>query len=134
MIVIDASSLTKFLLKEDRWKTVEPYLRQTPLSLDYILLETGNAIWKEYLIRKQISKAEALQIFQNLKKIKNEVLTFEWFADYLNDGFDIAVAEKISLYDAVYIAQARKRGSLITSDGHQKDVALSMRINTIYLP
>lgn len=135
MIVIDASSLVKYLLKEENWDKVGPYLRESTVSVDYLVIEAANAIWKEYIIRKQITQSRALKAFQDLTNIKNGVLTLEQFTKYIDDAFDTANKEQISVYDAVYIAQANKRRSaLLTSDKNQRDAATSIGIEVKYIP
>ena len=135
MIVIDASSLVKYLLKEENWNKVGPYLRESTVSVDYLVIEAANAIWKEYIIRKQITQSRALKAFQDLTNIKNGVLTLEQFTKYIDVAFDIANKEQISVYDSVYIAQAnKKRSALLTSDKNQRDAATSIGIEAKYIP
>lgn len=134
MIVIDASSLTKFLLKEERWDDVEPYLRVNPVSVDYVFLEAANAIWKESAVRNRVTKGEALEALQSLKKMKDYVFEIEPFAVYLDAGFDIATSERISVYDAVYVAMSRERGGLLTSDKKQRDAAVKVGVKVSYIP
>ena len=133
MIVIDASSLIKFLLKEERWNEVEEYLNKEIVSVDFILLEATNAIWKEHILRKKIDKEQASKIFENLQKIKEGVITIEQSMDYLKTGYDIATAQKTTVYDAVYIAQAKKSGSLLTSDRVQREIAERLDVKTIFI-
>lgn len=133
MIVIDASSLIKFLLKEERWDEVEEYLNKEITSIDFILLEATNAIWKEHVLRKKIDKEQASKIFENLQKIKEGVITIEQSMGYLKIGYDIATAQKTTIYDAVYIAQAKKSGSLLTSDRVQKEIAERLDVKTIFI-
>lgn len=133
MIVIDASSLTKFLLKEEHWEKVEEYLGKEIASIDFVLLEAANAIWKEHILRKKIDKEQASKIFENLQKIKEGVITIEQSAGYLKTGYDIATAQKTTIYDAVYITQAQKYGSLLTSDKVQSEIAEKLDVKTIFI-
>lgn len=51
MIVIDASALSKYVLKEEGWEEVRRFVRERrPLySVDHVLKECFNAIWKRAL-------------------------------------------------------------------------------------
>ena len=53
--------------------------------------------------------------------------------DYLERGFEIALKEKITVYDAIYIALAEDKGAtLFTSDRKQYDVA-KRYVRTIFV-
>ena len=54
MIVIDASSLAKYLLRERNWEVIENYLVKTTYSIDHILKEVSNTIWKHVVIYRRI--------------------------------------------------------------------------------
>ena len=83
MIVIDASSLVKYVLKEENWDAVSVYLRGSLVSVDYIALEATNAVWKEYVVKKRITQSVASDAFRDTTKIINAVLTTEYFSNYL---------------------------------------------------
>ena len=46
MIVIGASALAKHLLREEDWGSIEKYLVRAVYSVDLIVKEVTNAIWK----------------------------------------------------------------------------------------
>ena len=48
MIVVDASALAKYALREEGWEVVAGYLKGArPLySVDHLLKEVANALWK----------------------------------------------------------------------------------------
>ena len=60
MIVIDASAITKYVLKEEHWEQVRNYLTAEPCSLDLALAEVSNAIWKHQVINRKISSISAV--------------------------------------------------------------------------
>ncbi len=68
MIVIDASALTKYILHEEGWETISGYVRERkPLySIDHVIKEVGNAIWKHCRLRKIIGQDEAIELFHAL--------------------------------------------------------------------
>lgn len=128
MIVIDASSLAKYILREENWEKVREYLLDEPYSLTLALAEVSNAIWKHHALYKEISDEDAKTMFNALKKLK-DVVIFEPFENYLEDAVRISIEEKITIYDALYLAQARKIGSLLTSDEKQWKIAKKIGIN-----
>jgi predicted nucleic acid-binding protein len=52
-----------------------------------------------------------------------EVVIYEPIENYVSRAQKIAIEEKITIYDALYIAQAEKYGGILTSDGKQRDSA-----------
>ena len=129
MIVIDASSLAKYILREDNWKKVREYLFNDPCSITLILAEVSNAIWKQRVIRQEISAEEATVMLDALREIHSNILFLEPLENYLEEALRISMSEKITVYDSLYIAQAKKYGELITSDNKQGFIAKKMNIN-----
>jgi predicted nucleic acid-binding protein len=52
VIVIDASTLAKFVLREENWERVYEVLSKETISVDHVVKEIANAIWKYYSIYK----------------------------------------------------------------------------------
>ncbi len=121
MIVIDASALAKYILKEPNWLEVERYLINAK-SVDHVVKEVSNAIWKAY-IRKIINREDAMKKLNALLELigTNIILVDE--LEILKDAVKISFREKIAIYDALYIALAEKEGSaLVTSDAKQAGI------------
>ena len=133
MIVIDASTLAKYILKERNWTDVKEYLKMDVYSIDHILKEVANSIWKHTFIFHRFSLEEGRTAFMVLLRICRDILVFEREEDYLDSAFKIAMEMGISIYDALYIAQADKYGALLTSDEKQRDVAQRMGIKTYFI-
>lgn len=137
MIVIDASSLTKYVLREKNWEEIKEYLLYDDVvSIDLVIKEVLNAIWKHYSLLKLISLETAYAKKNILSKITNEGITeIESQDKYLDLAFELALENKITIYDALYIAQAiKKHAELLTSDEKQAKIAKSININTIFVP
>ncbi len=132
MIVIDASSLAKYILREDNWERVREYLLEDAYSLTLALAEVSNAIWKHYEIYREVSYKYAKKMFDALKKLK-DVVVFEPFERYLEDAVEISVENKITVYDALYLAQARMFNRFLTSDEEQWKIALEMGIDSEFI-
>jgi len=130
--VIDASSLAKYILREDNWEEIRKYLEDEVYSLNLALIEISNAIWKHHVLYTRISKEEAMVAFEAAKILK-DVIIFESFENHLGNAMKISSENKIPVYDALYISQAHKHGKMVTSDKLQRDVAHKMKIEVEYI-
>lgn len=130
MIIIDASALAKYVLKEPNWLAVEKYLIDAK-SVDHIVKEVSNAIWKAY-VREIISMEDAMKKLNALLELigTNIILINE--LEVLKDAVEIAFKEKITIYDALYIALAETENTeLVTCDTKQADI-FKKRGGTVY--
>ncbi|MEM1645313.1 MAG: type II toxin-antitoxin system VapC family toxin [Ignisphaera sp.] len=136
MIVIDSSSLAKYLLREINWSKVENILTLGPYSVDHLVKEVSNAIWRHYSKFKRIDRDVALKLFEVLSMfVKEKVITLEPQDRYLVRAFEITLEYSTPIYDTLYIAQAEKlRAKLLTSDKIQANVAQKIGIEVIYIP
>jgi len=136
VIVIDASSLIKYILREDGWKDISYFIRERrPLySVDHLVKEVGNAIWKHCSLHKIIDKKSALKLYDGLKiLLKTKVIIIEPESDYLNEALQLALKHGITLYDSLYLVQAEKHGEILTSDKKQAGIAerLGIRVHLV---
>ena len=132
MIAIDASSLAKYILREENWEEVRKYLLKESCSLNLALAEVSNAIWKHSMLYGKVSKKQANKMFKALEKLR-DVVILEPFEKYLGNAVKIAVDKKITVYDALYIAQAKVIGKLLTSDDRQRKIAKELGIDVIFI-
>lgn len=132
MIAIDASSLAKYILREENWGDVREHLVNDVFSLNLALAEVSNAIWKHSVLYGEVSKEQANKMFKALEKLR-DVVIFEPFEKYLENAVEIAMDKKITVYDALYIAQADKIGKLLTSDDKQRRIAEELGIDVIFI-
>ena len=129
MIVIDASSLAKYVLKEKEWLKVEEYLSKEACSIDHVIKEVANAIWKHTAIYSRVSEETAETLYRILKKlVKENIVKIESQDKYIDEAFKIALQNKITVYDALYLAQAKHYGKLLTSDMKQAKIAKKLGI------
>ena len=133
MIVIDASTIAKYVLREAHWEQVRDYLAGQPCSLDIVLAEVANAIWKHHVFYRKISDREASLLHDALQKMGADVLILESFIGYLRAAAEIAVKEKLSIYDALYLAQAQRYGHFVTSDDTQRKIALKLGLDAVFI-
>ena len=67
MIVVDASALIAFFLREEGWNELAEHMVRT-MSLDYAVKEFYKTVWKAVSIKKKISSEEALRCISLFKK------------------------------------------------------------------
>jgi len=129
--VIDSSILAMFLLKEKGWDKARDVLRERPYTLDLAIKETANAIWRRVRLLGDIDKQKALLLLSDLVDIKRLILKIEPQDLYLRQALEIALQYGVTIYDALFIAQAHvKKAILITADKRQYEIASKVGVNT----
>ena len=129
MRVIDSSSLVKFFSKEEGWKAVRELILEGVISLDLSIKEVANALWKKVL-RNEMSISDANKIITDLSEA--EAIKIVNQDNYLSKAFEIAVRNRITVYDALFVALAKELNiELITSDTKQAEIAKKEGINTV---
>ncbi len=119
-MVVDASLLAKVVLKEDGWENVP--LTINTATLDYAFVEALNAIWKAR-VKGMISESDAGRKLEALLNLEKALLIFK-SSEHFDRGLQIALNEKITVYDALYIALAESNGvALYTGDSKQFSAA-----------
>jgi predicted nucleic acid-binding protein len=131
VIVIDASALAAFLLKEPGWKDLAPYLKNS-MSVDMILKEVSNTIWKACTLKGIISMSQALKIYKILESMIGKNLILEPELKYLENALNIALTRKTTVYDALYISLAKTKNlPLVTLDKKQAETAKNLGVKVI---
>ena len=132
MIVIDASALIAFFLREEGWERLVNYMK-IAMSVDHAVKEFYNAVWKAVYIKKFISFEEAIKIINLFKEYCARNLIIESENKYIDDAFKISIQKGIPIYDALYIAQAiRNNKPLLTLDTKQGNIA--RKLGVVKLP
>ncbi len=134
--MVDASALVKYVLHEEGWDQISRYLKERrPLySVDHVVKEVVNAIWKHCYLRKLIDAATALELFRKLMKlIETQVIMVEPEIMYLQKALEISLNSGLPIYDALYIAQAERYGEILTSDEKQARVARTLGVVVHYI-
>jgi len=137
VIVIDSSAFTRFLIKEEGWEKLIPYLDPDaePCSVDLLIVETANAIWKYVERFKRIDEDQGLNLLERVMRLVEEgVLRLESASSYLRRALEISLRYGITVYDSLFIAQARSLDAkLVTSDRKQVEVAQDLGVETIFI-
>ncbi len=128
MKVIDSSSLVKFFSREEGWDRVEEVILEGVMSFDLSIKEVVNALWKKVL-NEEMRAQDAEEILKDL--IKPEVIKTLNQNDYMLGAFEIAVKNKITIYDALFIELAKSTNNdLVTSDSKQAEIARKEGVKT----
>ena len=130
MKVIDASILSKYILKEPGWRKLPQYLREG-ISVDHVVKETADSIWKAYQ-RGYITLTDAEVKYRALENLAEKVLIIVNQREVMDEAFEIAINNAITVYDALYVALAKMRGiPLVTSDNRQASIAEKLNIRVV---
>jgi predicted nucleic acid-binding protein len=123
----------KFILKEEGWNKIADFLKAGTISVDLVIKETVNAIWKR-VMRKEISLEDAKRMFEAMKGILNKAVIIENEMDHIDEAFKISIKQNITVYDSLYIALAKKKKlELLTADEMQAQVASLEEVRAIVL-
>jgi predicted nucleic acid-binding protein len=132
VIVIDASILAGFLRKEPGWEKLANYIKNV-IAVDLIIKEVSNVLWKDYYVRKSVDKDTVFELYRLMKSLLGVNILLENEEKYLDDAFEIAILTGVSIYDSLYIAQAKKsKLPLVTLDMKQKEAAEKVGVKVIY--
>ena len=137
MTVVDASALAKYILHEEGWEEMGSLIRKKrPLySVDHVLKEAANTLWKHCIRRRVIDEDTTLKLYQALLELTSTgAIILEPETEYLQAALEIALKHEITLYDSLYIAQAQRRGELLTSDKKQAEIAEKLKIKVHLIP
>jgi predicted nucleic acid-binding protein len=136
VIVVDASALAKYVLKEEGWREIRKLLEGGAVFVDHVVEEVSNAIWRKYAVLRLEDAEVAIRRYELLVElVRSGVVVLENELKYLEKAFRIAIENGVTVYDALYIAQALELGAqLLTSDREQADVAARLGANSIYIP
>jgi predicted nucleic acid-binding protein len=90
--------------------------------------EIGNVIWKNYKIRKRISKKEAIESGNVLFELINSM---EMVDPPLSSAMRIAMEEGITFYDSSYVAAAVESGYDFITDHTKLREAAGSKVRTM---
>ena len=99
--------------------------------LDLTIYEVSNAIWKEVVLFKNLTRDEAIEFMNNIINImqKMNIICIE---EDLDKIMSIAIEEELTFYDAAYLYAAMKNKlTLVTNDEKLYSAARS-KVNTIH--
>jgi predicted nucleic acid-binding protein len=128
VIVVDASALSAFLLREEGWRNLAGYFANA-VAPDHVIIEVANAIWRATRTGV-LSDEESKKAFSLLLRMVGRNLVLEPELEYLDGAFTLSITYGITVYDALYVALALERNlPLLTLDEKQKRVAAALGIH-----
>lgn len=131
MIVVDASVLLAFFLREKGWRKLSNYMIRT-VSIDHAIKEFYNGVWKALALRKRIDEEDASKVLELFNAYIKKNIILEDEADYIDDAYKISLEYNITIYDSLYLAQARrKKLPILTLDRKQIEVAREIGLEVI---
>ena len=129
MIVIDSSALAKYLLKEEGWREVRKHLEEGCVTLGLAIEEVVNALWKR-IVMGHLDEGYAKEVMRSF--LESGIVKVEGQGQLLEEALSVAVRRKMTVYDSMFIALAKKRGlPLLTSDKEQAKAAEEEGVKTI---
>lgn len=117
-IVVDASALAALLLPEPFSDWVENTIRAAPYlyAPSLIVYEFYNVMWKKLVLLKTIDEKILYDSLAILDGLLDIIMLYD-HREFLNMALDIARKEKITVYDASYLALALKlEAEVVTLD------------------
>jgi predicted nucleic acid-binding protein len=121
--LLDASAVVEIIRTLDEEKALRVLSENS--ILDLTKYEVGNAIWKERVLQKAIQEEEFEEFLSLLRSVISRTNTLLVDAETLPEVGRLASGEKITFYDASYIAIAMARKlTFVTEDGKLGKVAL----------
>lgn len=131
MIVIDASSLSAYVLREECSEEIAKHLREATTSIELVAKETANAIVIAER-KEKVNKSQADAALTALRVLVGGAIKLQEQQELLLPSFEISRSEKITVYDAMYVALAKKLGAgLLTRDDRQANAARSQGIEVV---
>lgn len=129
MRAIDSSAIVKYYVREPGWERVREVMREGVVTLNFAVVEVANALWKK-VVRNEMSIDIAKEIVEDLT-IRRAIF-LEPFENYVTEALRIGAQHRITVYDALFIAFALKRGlELVTADERQAEVAKALGVRVV---
>ena len=89
MRVVGSSAFIRFLVKEEGWEELIPYLNPDaePCSVDLFIIEAADAMWKYVERLKRIDEDQGLNLLEQvMKHVEEDVLRLEPASSYLREA------------------------------------------------
>lgn len=126
MLLIDSSAIVKYLSKESDWEAVIPHINDS-FTMPLALVEIGSAFAKK-LRDGEMDLAVAREL---LRIYSNDALIIDQNR-YVVSAFEIAIGNRLSIYDSLFVAAALGEGcNLASCDEKQMKVAEKLGVKTI---
>lgn len=136
MIVLDASFIVKLIIEENGSEIAGDLFKEwikhgeKIITVDIALSEILNALWKHYMLFKDIDRRSLKEALRDLLILWSKLMIVPT-QEIAEKSLNIAVNEEITIYDSLYLALAQHyNASLATFDTKQRMKANKLRIKT----
>jgi predicted nucleic acid-binding protein len=107
-VVLDSSILAAMFFKEaSSSRALKCAAECDPVTLDLAIAEVGNVAWKQVVFSGE-SKEKALDAFGDCQDFITTACTLMKASDLTVEAFEIAVEDKTSYYDSLFLAAAQE--------------------------
>ncbi len=137
MIILDASFIVKLILEEEGSEVAEKLFREWIkrgehiITVDIALSETSNALWKHYVLLRDISLDIFQEAINDLLELWNKLSVISTH-EIIREALEVAIREGITIYDSLYIAVAQYyTGALATFDTKQREKATRLGLKVL---
>ena len=114
-LLFDASSILQLISRSDEKDALR--LLNGNHILDLTKYEVGNALWKEQLLHRAIGAEELREFLQLFQSLACHIKSLSIDIEHLSRVAELAVGEKLTFYDASYIAASKiHKLTLVTED------------------
>jgi len=126
--VLDSSVLAAMFFREDSSpRALKCASECDPVTLDLAMAEVGNVAWKQVVFFGE-SRDRASDALQDCQDFMATACTIIKASDLSMKAFQIAVEDRISYYDSLFLAAAEREGiPLITLDQKLHEKAKAKR-------
>ena len=116
-MVLDSSVIAAIFFKEEASERSERAIENYNLiTVDVAVAEVANVAWKRVVFFGE-SRGVTLKALKNCVSFITGVCTVITLQELVEHGFEIAVADEITLYDALFVAASEREGvPLLTLD------------------
>ncbi|MEM2925073.1 MAG: type II toxin-antitoxin system VapC family toxin [Methanocellales archaeon] len=116
-VVLDSSVISAIFFREEASERAEKVAENYKLiTLDFAAVEVANVAWKRVIFFSDSKEIVLRALKKNLEFINNvcEIIASK---ELIEDAFEIAVSDEITIYDSLFIAASeREKVSLLTTD------------------
>ncbi|MEM2170062.1 MAG: type II toxin-antitoxin system VapC family toxin [Candidatus Bathyarchaeia archaeon] len=127
--MLDSNILVKLVVNEPGSSEVREHMEAlleggfNLCTVDLALPEALNALWKHVKLEGDLDGDEAMNAAEDLMQVYSRLVVLE-FKKLRREALELALSLNITVYDAIYVAAARKLGAkLYTADRKLKDTA-----------
>ena len=127
-VILDSSVIAAIFFKEDSSGRAETAAGNYKLiTVDLAIAEVANVAWKRVMFFDE-SKEIALKALRRSINFINGACEVIGTRKLLEDAFEIAIADKTTIYDSLFIsASEREKVPLLTTDGKLYEKVKSKR-------